>query len=598
MASALRERREERHQVLSLQVLAGEEETERRVEPTQFRVLVRHFLERFFTNEMASADGDAKTRLVQVACALGIPGLIVAMYLYPVYHLPRGHVGRFWGPRPYWSQAGDHYFYVVYSLVALGLVTIFEWDLLFPDLLDVFVMGHLPVRNARMFAARVTAIAVLLGAALFDVNFLAPLVLPAATDPPHLFRFWAAHMAAVGASGVFGAALFLALEGVLLGVLGDRWFRRISLWLQGVLVAALLTLLFLYPAMAGSLQGLTAGRMAAWVPSFWFLGIYERVLHGSTTLPIFVRMAQMGWAATCAAVGVAVAAYPLAWWRRTRGLVEGAAKKERRSRVGAPMERAVHATLARTPACRAMWQFIGQNLVRVPRYRMVLVMVGGMGAALVLAAVTRVSTAHGRIAFVFSPEGLRAVVPMVAFWTVSGLRSTFLAPADQRGRWIFRVTVGKAGLAEVGASRRWVLLWSAALSLATVIVAAWTERWTGTVLGAQTVVAVGWSVVLTDLFFLNVKTIPFTGAKSNTATNFALLLIPYLGFFPAVVLFTVATEPWVEATWANVAWTAAGFVGAHLVLRTMYRQRMHEHLLLIDADEDEEEFPQRLGLRY
>jgi hypothetical protein len=591
-------RREERDKVLSLQVLADDAATETRKEATQFRVLVRHFLERFFTNEMASAEGDAKTRLVQVACALGIPGLMVAMYLYPAYHLPHGHVGRFWGPRPYWSQAGDHYFYVVYSLVALGLVTIFEWDLLFPDLLDVYVMGHLPVRNTRVFAARVTAIAVLLGAALFDVNFLAPLVLPAATDPPHLFRFWAAHLAAVGASGIFGAAFFLALEGVLLGLLGDRWFRKISLWLQGGFVLGLLTLLFLYPAMAGSLQGLTAGRIADWVPSFWFLGIYEQVLHGRTTLPVLVRLAHLGWAATFAAVGVAVAAYPLAWRRRTRGLVEGTAKKMRRSRLGTPVQRLVHATLARTPTCRAIWQFIGQNLVRVPRYRMVLVMVGGMGAALVLATVMRVSTAGGRIAFVFSPEGLRAVVPMVAFWTVSGLRSTFLAPADQRGRWIFRVTVGKAGLAEVGAARRWVLIWSAALTLMAVALAARAERWTGAVLAAQIVVALGWSMVLTDVFFLNVKTIPFTGAKSNTATNFALLLIPYLGFFPAVVLLTVGAEPWVESTWAHVAWTAAIFAAAHLMLRAMHRQRIHEHLLLIDADDDEEEFPQRLGLRY
>lgn len=597
MASAARVR-EERDRVLSLEVLAREAETEPRGQPTQFRVLLRHFLERFFTNEMASAEGDAKTRLVQAACALGIPGLIVAMYLYPVYHLPRGHAGRFFGPRPYWSQAGDHYFYVVYSLVALGLVTIFEWDLLFPDLLDVLVMGHLPVRNIRVFAARVAAIALLLGAALFDVNFLAPLVLPAATDPPNLFRFWAAHLAAVGAAGVFGAAFFLALEGLLLGAFGDRWFRRISLWLQGGFVLALLTLLFLYPAMAASLQGLTAGRWAIGLPSFWFLGIYEQVLHGSATLPVFVRLAQVGWAATVAAMAVAVAAYPLAWWRKTRGLVEGAAKKERRSVAGRPLQRIAHATLTRTPACRAIWQFIAQNLVRVPRYRMVLVMYGGMGAALVLATILRVNTAGGRIAFVFSPEGLRAVVPVVAFWTVSGLRSTFFAPADQRGRWIFRVTVGKAGLAEVAAARWWVLLWSAALSLAVVALAARAEHGPGLVLATQATVAAGWSVVLTDIFFLNVTTIPFAGAKSNTETNFALLLIPYVGFFPAVVLFTVAAEPWVEARWGNVAWTAAVFLGAHLALRAMHRRRLHEHLLLIDADEDEEEFPQRLGLRY
>ena len=115
-------------EVLSLDVLAREVSVEVEAEPSQFGVLVRHFLDRFFTNELASADGDAKTRLVQAACAMAIPGLVVALYLYPLYHLPRGHVGNYWGPRQYWAQAGDHYFYVLYSMVAMGLVTIFEWD--------------------------------------------------------------------------------------------------------------------------------------------------------------------------------------------------------------------------------------------------------------------------------------------------------------------------------------------------------------------------------------------------------------------------------------------------------------------------------------
>src|ERR1700689_1401458 len=217
MLSVVREPKPPRDAVLSLQVLArsSPEEAE---QPTQFRVLVRHFLDRFFTNELASAEGDAKTRLVQAACAIGMPGFVVALYLYTPYHMPHQ-------VRPYWAQVGDHYFYVLYSMVAMGVVTIFEWDLLFPDLLDVFVLAPLPVRIRAMFGARVTAIFILLGAALFDSSFLAPLVLPAATEPPHLFRFLAAPLTAGAAAGVFGAAFFLALEGVLLGLLGDRFFR-------------------------------------------------------------------------------------------------------------------------------------------------------------------------------------------------------------------------------------------------------------------------------------------------------------------------------------------------------------------------------------
>jgi hypothetical protein len=261
----------------------------------------------------------------------------------------------------------------------------------------------------------------------------------------------------------------------------------------------------------------------------------------------------------------------------------------------------LHTTLARTPVCRAMWQFIGQNLLRVPRYRMVLVMYGGVGAALVLATVTRASVMHGRVGFVFSPDGLRATTPIVAFWTVAGLRSTLLAPADQRGRWIFRVILGKAGLADVGAAQWWVFLWSALLSLMAVGCAWWfggaaAQGWRFA--AGQALVAIGLSAVLTDAFFLNVKTIPFTGARANSGTNFALLLIPYLGFFPAVVMFTVGLEPVIEASAGHLAIAAGLAVAAHVGLWAMHRRRMAEYAELVEADEDEEDFPLRLGLRY
>lgn len=596
MPGVVNELKPQRDQVLSLEVLARSEPEEPEVPLGQFRVLVRHFLDRFFNNEMASAGGDAKTRLVQAACTIGIPPFVIALYLYTPYHTPHQ-------VRPYWSQAGDHYFYAMYSMVAMGLVTIFEWDLLFPDLLDVIVLSPLPTRWRKMFAARVTAILVLLGAALLDSSFLAPIVLPAATDPPHLLRFWAAHLTAVAASGVFGAAFFLALEGVMLGLFGDRLFRKISLALQGGFVFALLTLLFLYPAMAGSMQGLVSSgaRFAFWLPSLWFLGIYQRILDGPSTPAAFARLAHIGWTALGSTLCLAVAAYPLAWWRKTRALVEGAAKRDRQSWAAVPVHRVAHALLVRPPVCRAIWQFISQNLLRVPRYRMVLVMYGGMGAALLLATVTRVSFTHGRLAFFFSHEGLRATVPIVAFWTVSGLRSTFLAPADQRGRWIFRVILGKAGPVEVGAAMRWVFLWSAVLSsIAAACVCAFSaapaHRWL--VASVQVLASLGWSFVLTDLFFLNVTTIPFTGARPDSATNFALLLIPYLGFFPAIVMFTVALEPVLEAGVRPLAIGVAIMAAAHLILRAMHRSRIADHVHRVEADEDEEDFPLRLGLRY
>jgi hypothetical protein len=590
MPSLARARKPERDTVQSLEVLAHcvPQEPE---QPTQFATLVRHFLERFFNTETASADGDAKTRLVQVACALGVPGLVVTLYLYTPYHLP--HLVR-----TYWEQAGDHYFYVVYAFVAMGILTIFEWDLLFPDLLDVLVLTSLPVRGGRLFRARVTAIGLLLGAALFDANILATLVLPASMDPPHLFRFWTAHVAAVGCCGWFGAAFFLALEGTLLALLGDRVFRKISLWLQGFSVMALLASLFAYPVVAGALHQLLQSPKAAWFPPFWFLGIYQRILDGSSAQPVFNELARRGFLATAAVTTIAAATYPLAWWRRTRGLVEGAVRRDRRNFTVAPVDGVLHSTLARTPASRVIWHFISQNLLRVPRYRMVLVMVGGAGAALIFATVVRLRLTPGHFGLVFSPDGLRATVPIIVFWTVSGLRSTFLAPADQRGRWIFRVALGKAGLAQVQTARRWVLAWTLLLALAAV---AWTcvaqpaAFHNSRFVLCQVLVAVTLSVLLTDAFFLNVKTIPFTGVQASSATNFALLLIPYVGFFPAIVMFTVGLEPVIESSFTNIGIAAAIACGAHLILRQVHRSRMADYGQQIDSDEDEEEFPQRLA---
>src|ERR1035437_4658651 len=80
-------------------------------ERSQFSVLVRHFLERFFNHETASPDGDAKARLVLIALATGLPGLMVAVYLWPVYHpipgWPLDHPSH-GGPPPYWLQVNHH----------------------------------------------------------------------------------------------------------------------------------------------------------------------------------------------------------------------------------------------------------------------------------------------------------------------------------------------------------------------------------------------------------------------------------------------------------------------------------------------------------
>jgi len=63
-------------------------------------------------------------------------------------------------------------------------------------------------------------------------------------------------------------------------------------------------------------------------------------------------------------------------------------------------------------------------------------------------------------------------------------------------------------------------------------------------------------------------------------------------------LLTVAFETWLELSMWHVAGAVGCIVAAHLVMLRIHRKNADYYANLIDLDDDEEEFPQRLGLRY
>ena len=110
--------------------------------------------------------------------------------------------------------------------------------------------------------------------------------------------------------------------------------------------------------------------------------------------------------------------------------------------------------------------------------------------------------------------------------------------------------------------------------------------------------ASGLCLLLIDALFLKVRSIPFTGEERASTTNLAIKLLQYFGFFPPLVLLAIDLEPWLEASLWHVAGTMGIAVAAHLAMRRIHRKNAEYHANLIDLDDDEEEFPQRLGLRY
>jgi hypothetical protein len=579
-------------------------------ERSQFSHLVRHFLARFFNHETASPDGDAKTRLVLIAVATGLPGFLVALYLWPVYHpfiLSLASHGPVAGP-PYWLRVNHHFFFVVYSFVAMGIATVFEWDMFFPDFLDLFVLTTLPVPARRLFLARIAAIAILIAGFLFDANVFAPLVLPAAIDPPNLLRFLTGHLLAVAGSGLFAAVLLLALQGVLLSALGERVFRKFSLALQGLAITALLMLLLLFPVLSGTVPVLlqSGSAFARFFPPFWFLGVYQRLMEGPSALPIYTQLAQTGCVALLLATGLAALAYPIAYLRRVRQLVIGPGTHAARSWIAQSLHAVINATLVRRTVRRAVFHFISETLLRVQRYRIYLVLYGGVGLSVVTAVILRLAVVDKQIRVEVSSDGIRAAVGIVAFWTNAGLRMAFVSPGNQQGSWVFRSVHGRpapfrTAMDQLLAAKTWALLWGLIISFAGCMalrVIAPPELRIFRATASQLLVAVGMAVLLTDIFFLNVKTVAFTGERTREQSNFAITVLKYIAFFPLVAWLPLISEPWIETRTEHFILAAVAIAATHLVFRSKHRAIIREHCNMPGLEEDEEDFPLKLGLRY
>lgn len=595
--------------VLSLNVQAAMGPV-REPERSQFVLLMRHFLERFFNHETASAEGDGKTLLVQLAFAAGLPGFMVALYLFPVYHpfpgWPPGSTAD--GPPPYWVQLNHHFFFVLYSFVVLGLITVFEWDLFFPDQLDVFVLGTLPLAQRRVFFGRAAAIGIFIVGFLFDANFLAPLVLPSSTEPPHIVGFLAGHLAAVAASGVFAAAFIVALQSTLLAMMGERFFRKFSLVLQGVAVTLLVMLLLLFPVLSGVTPALLESHNGAvlWFPPFWFLGMYQTLLDGSSASPIFRELSGMGCTALLAVAAMGVVAYPLAYIRRVKFLLEGAPPRSRRNGLIMPFNRLLHAGMVRGPIRRAVFHFINQTLLGVPRYRIYLVLCGGVGLSVLIVTVLRLTVIDGQLHAEASADGIRVAVGIVAFWVTTGLRTAFVSSGNQRGNWIFRFTHGKpahfiAAIDELVAAKLWVLL--CGMTITEAAVGALRLVAPAELLGlqstaAQLLVGAGICVILSDAFFANVMMVPFTGEAAGEKPNIAFTLLKFFTFFPAVTLASLFSEQWIEKSWQHFGVAAIVIVVAHLWFRHRHREQVRIHSAQAELEEGEDDFPMRLGLRY
>jgi len=586
-------------QPLSITLLAAQGPS-REPERSQFSQLVRHFLERFFNHESASPDGDAKSRLILLGFSTGLPGLMVAMYLWPVYHpfiaWPPGHPLDASGPS-YWLQVNHHLFFVLFSFVAMGIITIFEWDLFFPDLLDVHVFTALPVPDRRLFLARVSAISIFIVGFLFDANIMGVLVFPIVVDKHSFAGVATGQLLAVAGSGMFAAVFVLALEGALLSTMGERLLRKVLLAIQGLLITVFLMLLLLFPTLSGAVPFFLQSRSyyAVYCPPLWFLGVYQCLLEGQSALPIYFQLARIGCVALLLTAALAAVVYPLAYFRRVRQLVEGPGTRHTRNWIAVLLNRFLHVTLIRFPIQRAVFHLMSQTISRVTRYRIYLVLYGGVGVSIVIATVLRVTVVNHLVVVKSSADGIRSAIGIVSFWTIAGLCTAIESPGNHNASWVFRVVHGPHPCFAVAremlsTAKRWALLWGFIVTLAAclafyLVSPPEVRVWQFT--GCQLLVGSGACLLLTDFFFLNLTRLCLTGGGAREQSSLAVTVLTYILGISIVTWLSVLCKLWTEKRIQHFIFAAIGIAAAHLLLQIRHRALLRAYCNALDPEDYE-----------
>src|SRR5439155_15676692 len=278
-----------------------------------FFVLWRAFFAQFFTDESVTSDVHLGERVVRVLAFLLVPGVFILILLYPEYSAAviRARVGR--GPASYVDDMLEWVTFVLttYSMAGTGLITVLAWNALTFDHRDAMVLGPLPLGWTTIIAAKVAALATLLSAGSLPINLLNAAVFAGETSDQLggavlVTHFVAILVATVAASlFIFSAIVMIRSTVALLGV--PRLTSALGPLLQFFFIVALLSLVILCPAVS-STRFVTNTR-ANWMPSAWFMGVFEQLRGSPRALDFDVpvlTLARRAWFATSIAMAGAL----------------------------------------------------------------------------------------------------------------------------------------------------------------------------------------------------------------------------------------------------------------------------------------------------
>jgi len=512
-------------------------------ETGQFAFLTRHFFGRLFRNEIVDFEDQMKERLIATLSVLAIVVFWSSELLLFKYHFVPD-TGRSW-------QEKSYIFSVV--MIIFGIVTLLEWDVLFPDRQDFLNLTPLPVRLRTIFAAKLASFVLFIGlfsvamnsgsAVLFAI-YLAPWRAGA-----NLFfagRYLAAHIIGAFAACffVFFACIFLQL--FLMVLLPYRAYRKVSLLVRGVLVAVLIFLFLAFLIQPGILSSsfLTMARLKdagdpflLRLPPLWFTGLYETLL-GTRDL-MFGALARTALLAVLLSLAAFAAASGLSYRRYVRRTLEATGGKPWLSGLREGWAGLFGKAALRAPEERAVYRFFSQTIRSSQKQRITLTYFLAVAAGIVS---LYIMANRGGFRLLTPSNGSLLVQPLfLTFVILAGLRTVVNIPASPGANWVFEVTeTGRTARYAAGVRKavffRWLLPFSGLILVAHAMIWGFMPALEHTLFGL-TMGGLG-----LQAFFYRFRKVPFACASLPGKVKFHTWGVPFAILSLVFFALTTAVE--------------------------------------------------------
>lgn len=551
-------------------------------EQTHFVTLTGHFFSRFFSNEFVSQADESQWTVIHILALLPVLPIFYSLVSYFSYAYIYFHFSPVVYER---ATMVDQFCFVTFSMIIIGFLAALEWDALFPDGRDYAVLMPLPVKPGMVFAAKLTAVVMLL--CIFTADLILPELLlypeAAVLGSPKLygaigyaFRLAAAHLVSVGAASVFIFLFFVAVQGVLICSLNYRIAKRVSLYVQMISLVALL-LMFPLMSLAPSLLPVwTSTNSLALVlaPPMWFLGLY-RTLAGSGE-EVFRHLALISIYGLAVVATVCAGTYLISYKRYLQKASEGTARGDREPDW---FRRAVvnlaNRLVVRKPIERATFYFVVATIFRSVRHRLYLATYLGVGIALALLGLGEIFVRSHHGAFLASlrrpHEALLSVPLILSFFMLSGMRMVFALPAELAANWVFQTTEHDDHKDYLNGVRQAMALLGI-FPLFVLLFPFYAVLWGLGAAVIQTAFGVLLALALVELLLLNLNKVPFACSHTPAKANFVVLAVLY-GLAVFIYGYTMARlEHWMLAEPARWA-TGLTILVCALVLLISYRDR-------------------------